>query len=275
MPNRYIRESAIESEGVNSLSWQAEVFYRRLLNRVDDFGRFTASVKLLRASLFPLQLEKVSEKDIEKLLKEAAKAGLLATYIVDNKPLLALAKWEQGRAKVSKYPPPPADICKHLQTYAYKRSHPSSDAPDSDSDSDSDSDPDSDNKQPAAAGEWELLHSVDLPESLRTPECLKAARDWLEYKAERGQRYKPRGMAGAATTWAKTFTPETFPAAVEHSIANNWAGLFPANANKPNPNGAKQPHRDDNIIGADAVYRRSEELAAHWKAVADSGETPF
>ena len=59
MPNRYIREAAIESEGVNALSWQGEVFFRRLLNRVDDFGRFTASLALLRANIFPLQLDKV------------------------------------------------------------------------------------------------------------------------------------------------------------------------------------------------------------------------
>lgn len=139
MPNRYIRESAIESEAVNALSWRGEVFYRRLLNRADDFGRFTANLALLRASLFPLQLEKVSERDVAELLKECEGVGLLATYDADGKKFLALAKWERGRAKESRYPQPPEDICKRLQTYVYKRKQKSADVPDSDSDSDPDS----------------------------------------------------------------------------------------------------------------------------------------
>jgi hypothetical protein len=144
MPNRYVREDAIESERVNALSWQAEVFFRRLINRVDDFGRFTASVPLLRASIFPLQLAKVSDKDVAKLVAECEQCGLLATYEADGKRFLALAKWEQGRAKGSKYPPPPDDIRERLQTYVYKRGHSPANAPDSDSDSDTHSDTDTD-----------------------------------------------------------------------------------------------------------------------------------
>ena len=144
MPNRYVRESAIESERVNNLSWHGEVFFRRLINRVDDFGRFTASIPLLRASLFPLQLDRVSEKDVQKLLNESEENGLLATYEVEGKRYLSLAKWEQGRAKASKYPQPPANIDERLQTYVYKLGHMNVDAPDSDSDTDSDTDTDSD-----------------------------------------------------------------------------------------------------------------------------------
>ena len=145
MPNRYVRESAIESERVNSLSWQGEVFFRRLINKVDDFGRLYASATLLRAALFPLQLDKVTEKDVVRLIAELEEKGLLATYEVDGKRFLALAKWEQGRAKKSKHPQPPDDICLRLQTYVYKCEEMSAHAPDSDTDSDSDSDSNSDN----------------------------------------------------------------------------------------------------------------------------------
>lgn len=145
MPNRYVRESAIESERVNALSWQGEVFFRRLINRVDDFGRFTASIPLLRASLFPLQLDRVSEKDVLRLLNEAEENGLLATYEIDGKRYLSLAKWEQGRAKASKYPQPPANIDERLQTYVYRSGQMTVDAPDSDPDTDHDTDTGSDN----------------------------------------------------------------------------------------------------------------------------------
>jgi hypothetical protein len=123
MPNRYIRESAIESEAVNSLSWQGEVFYRRLLNRVDDFGRYTANVPLLRASLFPLQLDKVRDSDIARSIAECVKSGLLYVYSADSKQFLVINKWEQGRAKESKHPPPPVNICEHMKTYVYRCEH--------------------------------------------------------------------------------------------------------------------------------------------------------
>lgn len=144
MPNRYIRESAIESEAINSLSWEAEVFLRRLFNKVDDFGRHSASTQLLRAALFPLQLDRVSEKKTEAILSELESVGLLATYQVDGKKYLQLAKWEQGRAKTSRHPSPSSEVCKRLQTYVYNGEQMQADAPDSDSDSDSDTDPDSD-----------------------------------------------------------------------------------------------------------------------------------
>lgn len=134
MPNRYVREAAIESEKVNSLCWQAEVFYRRLLNRVDDFGRFTAHPELLRAAVFPMQLNKVSAADVGKLLLECEHADLLCTWKgqLDGKPYLVMQRWEQGRAKQSKYPEPPEDVRRRLHMFA--------NAPDSDTDSDTDSD---------------------------------------------------------------------------------------------------------------------------------------
>lgn len=110
MPNRYIREGIITSEAVCSLTWPAEVFYRRLLNKVDDFGRYTAHPALLRAALYPLQLEKVREADMPRFLAECETAGLMSVYRVESKPYLALYKWERGRATASHYPDPPARL---------------------------------------------------------------------------------------------------------------------------------------------------------------------
>ena len=124
MHNRYIRAAAITSKAVNALSWQGEVFFRRLLHKVDDFGRYTADHELLRVGLFPRQLDTVRVTDIPRLLTECEnaggeKAGLLFVYAVDGKPYLVLNQWEKGRAKSSKYPDPPPDILKRLQTFVY------------------------------------------------------------------------------------------------------------------------------------------------------------
>jgi hypothetical protein len=130
MPNRILREGILTSERVNALDWDAEVFYRRLMSVVDDFGRYTANPKLLRAALYPLQIEKVRDANIAKWLDACVEAGLVRVYAQsgasgdrcgnqstasadrsggDKRYLEMLDFRQQVRAKESKYPHPPAD----------------------------------------------------------------------------------------------------------------------------------------------------------------------
>jgi uncharacterized phage protein (TIGR02220 family) len=110
MPNRIIREGIISSESVCSLTWPAEVFYRRLLSVVDDFGRYHAHQSLLRAACYPLQIDKVGNADIAKWLAECARAGLVSTYTIDGKEYLQVHKFDQRvRAEKSKFPQMQAD----------------------------------------------------------------------------------------------------------------------------------------------------------------------
>lgn len=105
MPNRMLREGILTSQRVAELSWPAEVFYRRVMSVVDDFGRFYAHPKLLRAACYPLLLDRVSDPDIGKWLTECVTAGLIRTYQVSSKQYLELLDFrQQVRAKESKYP---------------------------------------------------------------------------------------------------------------------------------------------------------------------------
>lgn len=107
MPNRIVREGIITSELVNSLSWAEEVFYRRLHSVVDDFGRFSANLSLLRAALFPLRLNDVSDQDVGKWLAACATKGLVRVYEVEGRRFLEVTKFNQRtRAGASKYPAP-------------------------------------------------------------------------------------------------------------------------------------------------------------------------
>jgi hypothetical protein len=63
MPTRLVREGIISSDRVDKLDWQAEVFYRRLLNKVDDHGLYDARPSVLRSSLYPLRVDRVREAD--------------------------------------------------------------------------------------------------------------------------------------------------------------------------------------------------------------------
>lgn len=111
MPNRIVREGILTSERVNLLDWEEEVFYRRLLSVVDDYGRFVAHPQLLLASLFPLKLETVRKANLERHLTACERARLVRLYEVDGKRYLQVLDFNQQiRAKNgSKYPDPPPE----------------------------------------------------------------------------------------------------------------------------------------------------------------------
>lgn len=108
MPNRILREGIVTSPRLVLLSWPAEVFYRRLMSVVDDFGRYHAHLMLLRAACYPMQLDKVSDSDVGKWLGETRKAALVRVYEIAGAAYLELLDFrQQVRAKKSKFPDPP------------------------------------------------------------------------------------------------------------------------------------------------------------------------
>lgn len=107
MPSRVLREGILTSDRVDKLSIPAELFYRRLMSVVDDFGRFDARPVILKVNCYPLRVDVVREADISRWIAECEKAGLIVLYAVDSKPYLGLTDFRQAvRAKQSKYPPP-------------------------------------------------------------------------------------------------------------------------------------------------------------------------
>ena len=120
MPNRIVREGILSSERVDKLGPDAEVLFRRLLNVVDDFGRYYAHLKLVRTACYPLRADRIQDSDIDRMLKEIQAAGLIALYQVGDKPYLQIYSPEKPRAKKSKFPQPPADanICAQAPAHA-------------------------------------------------------------------------------------------------------------------------------------------------------------
>lgn len=107
MPDRILRQGILSSDRVNVLTWPAEVFYRRLMSVADDYGRYDARVPILRANLYPLKLDRVSDSDVAKWLGEGSKAGLIRIYQVEGKDYLEIRDFNQRlRAMKSKYPTP-------------------------------------------------------------------------------------------------------------------------------------------------------------------------
>lgn len=114
MPNRYVREGILSSHRVNALSLGAEVFYRRLMSVADDHGRYHGSVVTLRGACFPLNPEKISEKEISKWLTELIKGDnpLVKMYSIDGATYLEIQNFGQTTRSKSKFPNPPwHNIC--------------------------------------------------------------------------------------------------------------------------------------------------------------------
>lgn len=110
MPNRIVRDGILTSDRVNTLSWAAEVFYRRLMSVADDFGRFDGRASLIRAAAYPLKLNNVGDADVDKWITECVDAGLVSHYEVDGKPYILIEGFDQRlRQKRSKYPDPTED----------------------------------------------------------------------------------------------------------------------------------------------------------------------
>ena len=109
VPNRILREAILGSEKMAALNWQEEVFYRRLMSIVDDYGRYEANPQLLRARCYPLQTDAVRAADITRWMAACQKSGLILCYEVSGKRYLELTNFQQQQRSASKYPP-----CNHL-----------------------------------------------------------------------------------------------------------------------------------------------------------------
>lgn len=128
MPSRLIREGILSSERVEALDFPAEVFYRRLMSKVDDHGLFDARPAILRTSLYPLRVDRVREADITRWIAACEKAGVIALYEHGGKPYLQMLDTRWTTRSEPKFPPPPwgnggppyssESTCKQLKTDA-------------------------------------------------------------------------------------------------------------------------------------------------------------
>jgi hypothetical protein len=87
MANRILRDWTF-SETLANISAEAERMFIRLIMKADDFGCFHANLKILKASLFPLN--DISLNEIEKSLNELAEAGIIKVYSVNEKKYLEI-----------------------------------------------------------------------------------------------------------------------------------------------------------------------------------------
>lgn len=104
MPNRIIRDGILESHAINRLSPEAELFYRRLLSIVDDFGRYEWDAQKLRLRAMGLRYDWADLDRVNGWMAECAKE-VVKVYEVGGILYGQLEKWkDKPRAAKSKFP---------------------------------------------------------------------------------------------------------------------------------------------------------------------------
>ena len=231
MPNRIIKESICISESVDALSWFEEVFFYRLIVNCDDYGRMDARPPILRARLFPLKT--VTDKQIENALKSLRTADIVYLYEVDGKPFLQLRTWERHqtiRAKRSKYPGPNKESTSELVEYTYEskcmQMHANVPVIQSESKSESKSEVESKSERRARARDTRPVIE-DLIN--RFGEVLApAVDDWLSYKQERREAYKPTGLKSFLSRVereAQEHGDQVVADVIQLAMSNGWRGI--------------------------------------------------
>lgn len=115
MPIRIVREGINSSARINALSRGAELFYRRLMSVVDDYGRFHGSPATLRGACWPTCPENVTEDEVKQWLEEclqvhskclAGATPLIFLYEANGFKYLQLTDFRQQTRSESKFPDP-------------------------------------------------------------------------------------------------------------------------------------------------------------------------
>ena len=223
---RSIKPEFWESESLSKVSREARLLFIGLFSCCDDVGRARASSRLLASRLFPYDED--AFKRLPGWISELEKQGCIRLYQVDDEAYLDIPKW-QNHQKIDK---PSASKL------------PSFDDVREDSRGFEKNSLGTGNREEEQGGDsttivvpeiavqplWGVKFGLTLPEKLQTNECLSAVETWLAYKAERKQGYKRIGLSAALNAWAKEFNAQTFPDAVNYSMANNYQGIFASKA---------------------------------------------
>ena len=112
-----IRDSCKTSKTLAVLSHGAERLFWRLTTEAADFGRFEAHPLVVLTSCMPRLIDRVTADDVATWLDEMVRCDLIAMYEVRGRNyavFLTFGTHQRKRARYSKYPPPPDDICARL-----------------------------------------------------------------------------------------------------------------------------------------------------------------
>lgn len=114
MPTRVVRDWT-DSLRFESLSPEAERLFIRLIMKADDFGRYHADPRLVKAGCFPLIA--VTHAEIMDCLGALSAVGLVVVYTSGGRSYISIPNFRQrGRSGASKFPAPDGEVAGWMPT---------------------------------------------------------------------------------------------------------------------------------------------------------------
>jgi hypothetical protein len=105
MPNRMIRSGFLDSDKINSIDPDEQMFFVRLMLVADDFGCFDARLEMLRSQCYPLT--DICLSDVRRMLDACCRVGLVEKYEDEGKKYLFIPNFGQRlRKRVRRFPEP-------------------------------------------------------------------------------------------------------------------------------------------------------------------------
>jgi hypothetical protein len=260
MPNRIIRDGFVDSEAVNALSDWAHRIYSNLLVKCDDSGRFDGRAEILRSLLFPLGTGKRLE-DFKRAIEEMTEQRLVIPYEFSGKPFLQVTRWQRcGNAETARYPwsdgsyairyveRDSRDGTKSWVATSLNDGMPMASVshPDGVS-SESDTKTETETKTNEGRPSRSRLPVPNLPSDLNVPKLRTAWHDWQEHRAQMRKPITPKSAEKSFAQFVKWGIDRSV-AAIEHSIAGGYQGIF-----EPSSNG-KRPVQHSGSRWADKPY---------------------
>jgi hypothetical protein len=103
----------------DGISADAERLFVRLIMKADDYGRFHADSRLLKAAAFPLE-DRIRPNDLTRWLDELATRQLILRYEVEGRTYLAIVNYGQRlKSSRAKFPQLPGQSGEWLPTSEY------------------------------------------------------------------------------------------------------------------------------------------------------------
>lgn len=111
MPQRFLRPGITNSERWNSVSWEAQSLYIRILTIVDDYGRCDGRIPVLWGHLYAVwnSLNPDNQQGIAAIrsnLQQLADKKMIEIYEADDKKVIQVTQWQERirQGCVSKWP---------------------------------------------------------------------------------------------------------------------------------------------------------------------------
>ena len=100
MPQRFLRPGITNSERWNSVSFQCQSFYIRILTHVDDYGRFDGRPAVIHGHCFSVWNEQnptqqITLPQVEQMLQQLVSELLIEWYEQDEKKVVQFVQWQE------------------------------------------------------------------------------------------------------------------------------------------------------------------------------------